>query len=175
MNLENKKILSLDTQNGFSLIEILIALTLLALAGTFVMGKVFDSLHEGKEKSTHIQMSALSDRLKEFRRHCGFYPTTEQGLEALVTKPVGGRECTRYAPNGYLEAVPKDPWDSDYLYESDGKDFNIISYGNDKAEGGTGEDADISFKDKSAGKGKAAPGTESADSAPADNSDGANN
>lgn len=141
----------LQSARGFSLIEILIALTLLAIAGTFVAGKIFDQLHEGKVSSTKIQMNNLADRLKEFRRHCGQYPTTEQGLEALVSKPSTGRECPRYAPNGYIDAVPKDPWDNDYYYESNGKEFNIISYGNDGQEGGQGEEADIYFKDK-AGK-----------------------
>lgn len=134
----------LNNQNGFSLIEILVALTLLAMAGTFVAGKIFQSLHEGKVSAAKIQMQGLSERLKEFRRHCSFYPTSEQGLESLVQKP-SGRECRRYAPGGYIEGdiVPMDPWENDFIYQSDGKKFNIISYGNDLVEGGEGEDADI--------------------------------
>lgn len=130
--------------HGFSLVEILVALTLLGIAGTFVAGKIFDSLHEGQVKSTKIQMQHLAERLKEFRRHCGFYPTTEQGLEALISKP-SGRECKRYAPDGYIDGgvVPKDPWDEDYQYESDGKKFNIYSFGGDNAPGGEDKDADI--------------------------------
>ena len=136
---------------GFSLIEILIALTLLGLAGTFVAGKIFDSLYEGQVKSTKIQMRHISDRLKEFRRHCGYYPSTDQGLEALINKPTGGRECKRYAPNGYIDGdmVPKDPWDEDFVYEcEDGKTFNIYSYGQDLEEGGEGKDADILLFEK---------------------------
>ncbi|MBT3234544.1 MAG: type II secretion system major pseudopilin GspG [Bdellovibrionales bacterium] len=135
---------------GFSLIEILVALTLLALAGTFVAGKIFDSLYEGQRSSTKIQMQNLAGRLKEFRRHCNFYPTTDQGLDALITKPSGGRECKRYAPNGYIDGdqLPTDPWDNDFVYESDGKTFNIASYGRDGEEGGDGQDEDISFKKK---------------------------
>ncbi len=147
----------LKNTRGFSLIEILIALTLLALAGTFVVGKYFDQLHEGKVSATKIQMNSLSDRLKEFRRHCGFYPTTDQGLEALVTKP-SGRECPRYAPNGYMDNVPKDPWENDYVYDSDGRDFNILSYGNGGVEGGEGEEADIALKE-----GKSFAGSSGAD------------
>ncbi len=135
-------------QKGFSLIEILIALTLLAVAGTFVVGKFFDNLTEGQINSTKIQMSNLEGRLKEFRRKCGFYPTSEQGLEALVSKPTGGRECKDYPVNGFIdgEQVPKDPWDNDFIYESDGKSVNILSYGSDGAEGGEGGDADISLR-----------------------------
>lgn len=144
----------LQNQNGFTLIEILIALTLIALAGTFVAGKFFENLHEGQVNSTKIQMSNLDGRLKEFRRKCGFFPSTEQGLEALVTKPVGGRECKDYPQNGFVEdnQVPKDPWDHDFVYESDGKTFNIYSLGPDGEAGGTGTDADIYLKTNGAPK-----------------------
>ncbi len=142
---ENAAKTIVQTQRGFSLIEILIALTLLGIAGAFVAGKVFDQLYEGEVKSTRIQMNNLDARLKEFRRKCGFYPTTEQGLEALVTKPSGGRECRDYPPNGFIEdsQVPKDPWNNDFIYESDGKTFNIISYGPDGEAGGEGNDVDV--------------------------------
>lgn len=135
---------------GFSLLEILIALALLALAGSFVAGKFYQSYNEGLINSSKIQMSSLSDRLKEFRRHCHFYPKTEQGLEALVEKPTGGRECKRWAPGGYIEGgeVPLDPWDSEFQYESDGKSFNIWSLGADGMEGGEDNDADIYLRTK---------------------------
>jgi general secretion pathway protein G len=151
---------SLQNQKGFSLIEILIALTLLAVAGTFVVGRFMDTLHEGQVKSTKIQMSNIDARLKEFRRKCNFYPTTEQGLESLVTKPTGGRECKDYPANGFIEGeqVPKDPWDNDFIYESDGKTFNIYSYGPDGEAGGEGNDGDIYLK---AAKGSAPAGGES--------------
>ena len=119
----------MKSQAGMSLIEILIALTLLALAGTFVGGRVFEQLQEGKVSSAKIQIKSLSDRLKEFRRDCNFLPTTDMGLDALIDKPQGGRECKRYAPGGYIEGgkVPLDPWDQEFIYESDGKTFTIIS------------------------------------------------
>ena len=137
-------------QKGFSLVEILIALTLVAVAGTFVVGRLFDQMDEGKINSARIQMSNLEGRLKDFRRKCGFYPTSEQGLESLVTKPTGGRECKDYPSNGFIdgETVPKDPWDNDFIYESDGKTVNIISYGTDGEEGGEGAAADISLRAK---------------------------
>lgn len=137
------------SQNGMSLIEILIALTLLGLAGTFVAGKVTERLQEGQVQTAKIQIRSISERLKEFRRDCNFIPTTDQGLDALVEKPTGGRECKRYAPGGYIEGgkVPQDPWDGEYIYESDGKTFTIISLGSDNAEGGEGADADINSKD----------------------------
>jgi general secretion pathway protein G len=139
----------LKSQQGLSLIEILIALTLLALAGTFVGGRVFENLQEGKIQTAKIQIKSISERLKEFRRDCNYLPTTDQGLDALIDKPTGGRECKRYAPGGYIEGgkIPQDPWDQEYIYESDGKTFTIISLGADNAEGGEGVDADINSKD----------------------------
>jgi len=140
---------ALKSQSGFSLMEILISLTLMGIAGSFVAGKVFQQLHEGKVKSARIQMQGLAQRLQEFRRHCGYYPTTDQTLQALIEKPTGGRECKRYQPGGYLDGeVPLDPWDAEYVYTSDGKTFNIVSLGNDNAEGGEDNDADIPLKKK---------------------------
>src|SRR5690554_148289 len=145
---KNMKVI-LKSNQGMSLIEILIALTLLALAGTFVGGRVFENLQEGKVQTAKIQIKSLSDRLKEFRRDCNFYPTTEMGLDALIEKPTGGRDCKRYAPGGYIEGgkIPLDPWDAEYIYESDGRTFTIISLGADNAEGGEGVDADINSND----------------------------
>jgi general secretion pathway protein G len=143
------------SSQGFSLIEILIALTLLGIAGTFVAGKIFDQLYEGQVQSTKIQMQSLAERLKEFRRHCGTYPTTDQGLESLIAKPSGGRDCPRYNPNGYIEGgkVPQDPWDENFVYESDGRTFNIYSYGADRQEGGEGQDKDIFLNEEGTSSG----------------------
>ena len=137
-------------QQGFSLIEILIALTILAIAGAFVAGKFFQNLHEGRMKATIIQMQSLEGLLKEFRRHCNFYPTTGQGLEALITKPGSGRECKNYAPRGYIDGdeIPLDPWDGEYIYESDGRSFTLYSYGADGGPGGDDEDEDIYHRGK---------------------------
>jgi general secretion pathway protein G len=150
MNQTVVKSLKHSAEAGLSIIEILIGLTLLGLAGTFVAGKVFENLQQGRVQTTQIQIKALGDRLKEFRRDCGSYPTTDQGLDALIEKPTGGaKECTRYAPGGYIDGgkIPVDPWDGEYLYESDGKTFTITSYGADGVEGGEEFDADISSKD----------------------------
>lgn len=138
-----------NSQAGFSLLEILVALTLLGIIVAFVGGKVLDQLHEGKVEAAKIQMGNFATQLKEFKRKCNFYPTTEQGLEALISKP-GGRECKNYPPNGFIDAeeVPLDPWDNDFLYESSGRKFNIWSLGPDNEEGGEGQDADIFLYEK---------------------------
>ena len=138
----------IKSQRGFSLIEILIALTLLAVAGGFVSVQVFSNLTEGEIKSTKIQIGNLGKILKEYRRKCGMYPTTEQGLDALVSAPTSGKECKSYPPTGFLDGkIPRDPWDEEFIYESTGRDFTIISLGPDREEGGEGTDADISSED----------------------------
>lgn len=147
---KNKNISMIRNQKGFSLLEILIALTLLIGAGVFVAGNVLDSLYEGQVDSAKIQMNAFSARLKEYKRHCYRYPTTEQGLEALIEKPTSGPECKRYNPNGYIAdgTLPDDPWGTPYFYESDGRKYNIISYGVDGMEGGEEQDKDIYLFEK---------------------------
>jgi general secretion pathway protein G len=139
----------LKSQRGMSLVEILIALTLLGVAGTFVVSSVFDNLREGEIQSTKIQIQKLGDILRDYRRKCGAYPTSEQGLDALVNAPTTGKECKRYPPNGFIEngKIPRDPWDNEFEYESTGKKYTIISYGPDGEEGGEGVDADINSQD----------------------------
>lgn len=139
----------MNTQAGFSLIEILVGLTLIGIAGTFVVSNIYSTLSEGQIKSTKIQMNGLASRLEDFRRKCHRYPTSDQGLEALVTKPSGGKECKDYPPGGFINGeIPEDPWGEAYYFESDGKSFNIWSTGRDTEEGGEGYDADIYQKKK---------------------------
>jgi general secretion pathway protein G len=87
-----------------------------------------------------------------------------------VTKPTGGRECKDYPTNGFIEGeqVPKDPWDNDFIYESDGKTFNIYSYGPDGEAGGEGTDSDIFLKTGKGVGGAAAAAGESAGETPAE-------
>ena len=134
--------------SGFSLVEILIALTLIGIAGTFVAGKIFEQLEEGQVKSARIQMGNFKGVLSDFRRKCGFYPTTEQGLEALLQKPEDGKECKNYPAEGFISDgnLPKDPWDEEYIYELTGKTrYRIISYGPDRE---SDTEDDIYYPDK---------------------------
>jgi len=139
----------LSSQKGMSLVEILIAITLLGVVGTLVVSNVIESLREGETKTTKIQIGTLGKILTDYRRKCGAYPDTDQGLIALVEAPTSGRLCKRYPPSGFLQdgKIPLDPWENEYMYESDGKTYTITSYGVDGVEGGEGNDADISSKD----------------------------
>lgn len=121
------------SEAGFSLIEILVALTLLGIAGTFVAGKIFEKLEEGQIQAAKIQMEALEANLKEFRRKCGFYPEASDGLNALIQAPTG-KECKNYPPDGFLEdgVIPVDPWEMDYVYKLEGNKPVIFSSGPDQ-------------------------------------------
>ena len=139
----------LSSQRGMSLVEILIALTLLGVAGTFVVSSVFDSLREGEVQSTQIQIRNLGKILQDYRRKCRKFPSTEQGLDALISAPTTGKLCKRYPPNGFIQdgKIPQDPWGTEFIYESTGNKYKIISLGADSEEGGEGPDADISSED----------------------------
>ncbi len=138
MKTQNKKIA------GFTLIEMLIVLTLLAMAGAFVGTKLISRYKEGQVKSTKIQMRQLAVVLTDFRRVCGRYPTTDEGLDAIVEKP-GSLDCPNYDPEGFIAGgkVPKDGFENDYIFESDGYKYVIKSLGDDKKPGGEGVAKDI--------------------------------
>ncbi|HPQ81229.1 MAG TPA: type II secretion system major pseudopilin GspG [bacterium] len=134
---------------GMTLIEIMVVITILGLIATVVTVNVLDSLDEAKMKTAKTQIKGFEDALEAYRRDAGVYPSTEQGLSALVEKPTIGRIPKRYPPKGYLKGgkIPKDPFDCDYQYYSpgiQGHDYEIYSLGRDCQEGGEGPDSDIS-------------------------------
>lgn len=132
-------------ERGFTILEVMVVLTLLAVAAAFVGPQIFSKLDEGNVTAAQIQIRSLSNALRDYRRVCHRYPTSEQGLEALVVPPSDEGACKRFPEEGFLSdgKVPKDPWDNDYIYEADGRKFIIFSLGRDGIEGGEGVDADI--------------------------------
>lgn len=133
---------------GFTLIELILVITILGLLATIVAINVMPRGVQAKQSAALVQISNFKNGLQLFRLDNGFYPSTEQGLEALVVKPTTGRTPNKWPEGGYLESrtIPKDPWGGDYVYISPGigdGPFDIISYGADGVEGGEGEDADI--------------------------------
>lgn len=133
-------------QAGFTLTEMLIVVALIGILMTIVVGNISGKFNKAKVDTTKIKMRQLAVVLDDFKRDCNFYPTTDQGLDALINKPSGGRDCKNYNPEGYLKGktAPKDGWDNDFTYESDGSKFVLRSLGNDGKEGGDGNDKDIS-------------------------------
>lgn len=134
-------------KRGFTLIEVLVVVFILALLAALVGPKVIGRTDDAKIAEAKIQIKNLETALKLYKLDNGFYPTTEQGLEALVKKPSGTPSPEKYREGGYLEkkSVPKDPWGNPYIYVSPGShgDFDLSSYGADGKLGGEGKDADI--------------------------------
>lgn len=134
-------------EKGFTLLEILVVVFILSLLAAIVAPQFMGRTEDAKIAEAKVQIRNIETALKLFKLDNGFYPTTEQGLEALIEKPSTGRVPNHYREKGYLEQkkIPMDPWDNPYIYISPGieGDFDIVSLGADGQEGGEGPDADI--------------------------------
>ena len=134
-------------QNGFTLIELMVVMVVLATITVFVIPKFMDAPKQAKRVKAQVTISAFETALKTYYLDNGFYPTTDQGLEALVMEPNTDPMPGKWRKGGYLEKgkIPKDPWNNEYIYLSPGLhgDFDIIAYGQDQVEGGEEWDADI--------------------------------
>jgi general secretion pathway protein G len=133
---------------GFTLLEILIVITILGILASLIAVRMMDRPAEARIMKSQLDIKTLENALKLFKLDNGFYPSTDQGLKALVSRPTIGRNVVRWREGGYLEkgVLPQDPWGRDYLYMSPGvhnTDFDMWSYGGDGEEGGEGEDQDI--------------------------------
>lgn len=129
-------------RGGFTLLELLVVMVIIGLLAGYVGPKFFGQIGKSEVKAARAQIDGLSKALDQYRIEVGRYPSTEQGLAALVTKP--GEEPRWGGP--YLsKAVPKDPWRNDYQYRSPGEhgDYDLFSLGRDGRPGGEGEDADL--------------------------------
>jgi general secretion pathway protein G len=139
---------------GFTLIELMIVIVILGILAAFLMPRIVDSPEQAKRVKAKADIKTIESALKLFKIDNGAYPTTEQGIEALIIKPETAPIPAKWREGGYLEGnkTPLDPWDNPYYYVSptqEGKDYEIVSYGHDKEIGGTGRDADISSSDLS--------------------------
>lgn len=137
----------LRNSKGFTLIELLIVIAILGALAAIIAPRIVGRTDEARVVEARVQMQNLETALRLYRLDNGFYPSTEQGLEALVRKPESGRIPAKWRDGGYLEKnkVPDDPWGSPFIYASPGQsgDYDIISWGADGARGGEGFDADI--------------------------------
>ena len=133
------------SNSGFTLIEIMVVIIILGILVGLIVPRFMEKPDKARMVKAKMQIESISAALKEYKLDNGDYPTTEQGLEALVEKPSIGKIPDRYPEKGYLPKVPKDPWRNEYVYISPGEhdDFELISYGADGEEGGEGKNADI--------------------------------
>ena len=130
-------------ERGFTLVEVLVVITIIALIMAVVGPRVLNYLTESKVKAAKIQIESLSSALDLYFIDAGRYPTTSEGLSALLLRP--GSTIGWSGPYLRGNAIPNDPWGKPYAYRSPGQHgtYDIISYGADGQEGGTGAGADI--------------------------------
>ena len=132
-----------DKQAGFTLLELLVVLGIIAMLAGIVGPQVMKHMGESKTKAAKVQIEDLSATLDMYKLDAGTYPTTEQGLQALIEAP----DTAKHWNGPYLSKakIPLDPWQNEYHYVSPGEHgkFDLTSLGADGKEGGTGEDQDI--------------------------------
>jgi general secretion pathway protein G len=133
---------------GFTLIEVIVVVFILGLLAALVAPKIMGRTEDAKINQTKVQIRNFETALKLYKLDNGSYPSTVQGLEALIRKPSTGKLPNNYRQGGYLEqsAIPKDPWGNPYVYASPGvaTEYEVVSFGGDGVQGGEGEAADIS-------------------------------
>ncbi len=134
-------------QGGFTLIEILVVVVIVGILGAIIVPNLLGRPDQARVTAAESDIRSLAVALDMYRLDNHHYPSTEQGLDALVTKPAGFPEPKQYSPDGYLKSVPTDPWGSPYVYENSGNSFTLFSLGADGAEGGDALNADIRYED----------------------------
>ena len=132
-------------ERGFTLIELMVVVVILGILAAFIVPKLLDRPEQARRTKASADIRSLEESLGLFKLDNGFYPSTEQGLQALVSKPTVGRIPSKYAEGGYLRKVPADPWETPYVYLMPGVhgDYDIISYGADGVPGGEGNNGDV--------------------------------
>lgn len=131
--------------HGFTLIEVMVVVVILGILAAIVVPKIMDRPDTARITKARHDIRALESALNLYKLDNFAYPSTDQGLEALVEKPTGSPEPRNWKSGGYLERLPKDPWGNEYQYLQPGVhgELDIFSFGRDGRPGGEGSDADI--------------------------------
>ena len=139
--------MNFKTNAGFTLIEILVVVVIIGILGAIIVPNLLGRPDQARITAAQSDLRSLSNALDIYRLDNFQYPSTDQGLEALVSKPSGFPEPKNYNPDGYIKSLPSDPWGSPYVYERTESGFSLFSLGADGAEGGDGLNADIRYED----------------------------
>lgn len=134
-------------ESGVTLIEMMVVLVIIAIVAAIIVPNVVGRPDEARVAVARTDLRAIGSALELYRLDNRSYPTTAQGLAALVERPITPPAPPNWVEGGYLDATPQDPWGNDYLYLSpgrDGKGFELVSLGSDSQAGGEGTAADIS-------------------------------
>lgn len=125
-------------KKGFTLLEVMVVVVILGILASFVVPNLLGNKEKADQQKAVTDIVALENALDMYKLDNSVYPTTDQGLEALVSKPTGSPEPRNYRNDGYIRRLPKDPWGGDYQYLSPGDKGNIdvFSLGSDGQEGG---------------------------------------
>lgn len=135
-----------STQRGFTLIEIMVVVVIIGVLGAIVVPQFMSRPDQAKVTAAHTDIQAISTALEMFRLDTFNYPSTQQGLEALVTRPTGTPLAKNWNPQGYLKSLPIDPWGTPYQYLNPGTHsagYDLFSFGADGVQGGEGFATDI--------------------------------
>jgi len=134
-----------QAQGGFTLIELMVVILIIGLLATIVVQSLKGATDKAKRVKAEADISEIKTALDRYYLDVGSYPSSEQGLQALVSAPNTGRVSQGGGDyqGPYLEKLPPDPWGNQYVYQSDGNSYVLKSYGADGVEGGTGKNADI--------------------------------
>jgi general secretion pathway protein G len=131
---------------GFSLLELMVVVVILSILALVIVPRVIDRPDQARAARAQSDIASVASAVQLYRLDNFRYPTTEQGLSALVSKPNTDPVPANFAASGYMDRLPVDPWGQPYLYLSPGvhsADFDIFTYGADGIAGGSGADADI--------------------------------
>ena len=133
--------------HGFTLIELMVVIVILGILAGLIIPRIMGRPEEARRMKARVQMESVETALRLYKLDNGVYPSTEQGLQALIEAPAVGELPRQWRKGGYLEKgkVPKDPWGHEYVYLSPGlhDDFDLVSYGADGQPGGEDQNKDV--------------------------------
>jgi len=133
------------SQRGFTLLEIMVVVVILGILAALVVPKIISRPDEARVIAAKQDIASLMQALRLYRLDNQRYPATEQGLQALITKPTTAPPALNWKAGGYIERLPRDPWGNPYQYLNPGLrgEIDIFSFGGDGASGGEGINTDI--------------------------------